>query len=236
MTALAAGNDRYPRMKAVRIATALTLLLAASQAWAVKPFVADYEANWKGVQANAQISLNRGGDNRWNYELSVSNQLGSSRQTTVFEEHGGSFRPLSGVDATQVLFKRSQKNATYNWAQREAHWSGDVKADRVGPVKLEDGDLDGMLINLALVRDVAAGKPLSYRLVDNGVARQQRFQNLGKDTVTVGGQQRTATKVARSSDDKQVIVWIVDGLPTPARILQRKDGKDELELTLKSVR
>ncbi len=240
MTALAAGNDRDPRMKAARIASALTLtltlLLAASQAWAVKPFVADYEASWKGVQANAQISLNRGGDNRWNYELSVSNQLGSSRQTTVFEEHGGSFRPLSGVDATQVLFKRSQKNATYNWAQREAHWSGDVKADRVGPVKLEDGDLDGMLINLALVRDVAAGKPLSYRLVDNGVARPQRFQNLGKDTVTVGGQQRTATKVARSSDDKQVIVWIVDGLPTPARILQRKDGRDELELTLKSVR
>lgn len=236
MTALAAGNDRDPRMKAARIASALTLLLAASQAWAVKPFVADYEASWKGVQANAQITLNRGGDNRWNYELSVSNQLGSSRQTTVFEEHGGSFRPLSGVDATQVLFKRSQKNATYNWAQREAHWSGDVKADRVGPVKLEDGDLDGMLINLALVRDVAAGKPLSYRLVDNGVARPQRFQNLGKDTVTVGGQQRTATKVSRSSDDKQVIVWIVDGLPTPARILQRKDGKDELELTLKSVR
>lgn len=223
-------------MKAVRIASALTLLLAASQAWAVKPFVADYEASWKGVQANAQITLNRGGDNRWNYELSVSNQLGSSRQTTVFEEHGGSFRPLSGVDATQVLFKRSQKNATYNWAQREAHWSGDVKADRVGPVKLEDGDLDGMLINLALVRDVAAGKPLSYRLVDNGVARPQRFQNLGKDTVTVAGQTRTATKVARTSDDKQVIVWVVDGLPTPARILQRRDGRDELELTLKSVR
>lgn len=223
-------------MNAVRIASALTLLLAASQAWAVKPFVADYEASWKGVQADAQISLNHADGNRWNYELSVKNQLGSSRQTTVFEEHGGSFRPLSGVDATQVLFKRSQKNATYNWAQREAHWSGDVKADRAGPVKLEDGDLDGMLINLALVRDVAAGKPLSYRLVDNGVARAQRFQNLGKDTITVGGQPRTATKVARSSDDKQVIVWIVDGLPTPARILQRKGGQDELELTLKSVR
>lgn len=223
-------------MNAVRIASALTLLLAASQAWATKPFVADYEANWKGVQANAQISLNRGSGDRWNYELSVSNQLGNSRQTTVFEEHGGHFRPLSGVDATQVLFKRSQKNATYNWARREAHWSGDVKPDRVGPVKLEDGDLDGMLINLALVRDVAAGNPLNYRLVDNGMARPQRFRNLGKDTVMVGGQPRTAIKVARSADDKQVIVWIVDGLPTPARILQRKDGKDELELTLKSVR
>jgi len=40
----------------------------------------------------------------------------------------------------------------------------------------------------------------------------------------------------RSSDNKQVIVWIVDGIPTPARILQRKNGKDELELTLRAVR
>ncbi len=223
-------------MNAIRIASTLALLLATTQAWAVKPFVADYEASWKGVQANAQISLNRGNDNRWNYELSVSNQLGSSRQTTVFEEHGGSFRPLSGVDATQVLFKRSQKNATYNWAQREAVWSGDVKADRAGPVKLQEGDLDGMLLNLAIVRDVAAGKPLNYRLVDNGAVSLQNYRNLGKDNVVVAGKTLPATKVMRSSEDKQVIVWIVDGLPTPARILQRKGGRDELELTLKSVR
>ena len=223
-------------MKAVRIASALTLLLAASQAWAVKPFVADYEASWKGVQANAQISLNRSGDNRWNYELSVSNQLGSSRQTTVFEEHGAGFRPLSGVDATQVLFKRSQKNATYDWASGEARWSGDVKPDRVGPVKLREGDMDAMLLNLAIVRDVAAGKPLNYRLVENGTARAQSYRELGKETITYAGQARTATKVSRSSDDKQVIVWIVDGLPVPARILQTRGGSDELDLVLKSVR
>lgn len=223
-------------MSARRLFALLLLLLATAPAWALKPFVADYDASWKGVQANAQISLSRTAGDRWTYELVVSNQLGSSRQTTVFEETGGSFRPLSGVDATQVLFKRSQRNATYDWTQREARWSGDVKDDRAGPVKLEDGDLDGMLLNLALVRDVAAGKPLNYRLVDNGVARPQRFQNLGKDTITVAGQPRTATKVARTGDDKQVIVWVVDGLPTPARILQRRDGRDELELTLKSVR
>lgn len=223
-------------MNARRLFALLLLLLATAPAWALKPFVADYDASWKGVQANAQITLSRTAGDRWTYELVVSNQLGSSRQTTVFEETGGSFRPLSGVDATQVLFKRSQRNATYDWTQREARWSGDVKDDRAGPVKLEDGDLDGMLLNLALVRDVAAGKPLNYRLVDNGVARPQRFQNLGKDTITVAGQPRTATKVARTGDDKQVIVWVVDGLPTPARILQRRDGRDELELTLKSVR
>ena len=111
-----------------------------------------------------------------------------------------------------------------------------MKPDRVGPVKLQSGDLDAMLLNLAIVRDVAAGKPLNYRLVDNGVVRAQAYQNLGKDTVSVGGQPRSATKVSRSTDNKQVIVWVVDGLPVPARILQRKDGKDELDLVLKSVR
>lgn len=222
-------------MKALRTALALSLLIATAPALAAKPFVADYTASWKGISANARISLSQAPGNRWNYELSVNNSLGSSSQVTIFDEQGDTLRPLSGVDTTQLLFKKIQKNATYDWSKREARWSGDVNADRAGPVKLQEGDLDGMLLNLAIVRDVAAGKPLHYRMVDNGIASPQTYQNLGKDTVTVDGQPRTATKVARNDDNKQLIVWVVDGLPTPARILQRKNGKDELELTLKSV-
>ena len=103
-------------------------------------------------------------------------------------------------------------------------------------MKLQDGDLDAMLLNLAIVRDVAAGRPLKYRMVDNGVVRPQAYQTLGKETVTVAGKPRVATKVSRSSEGKQVIVWVVEGLPVPARILQKKDGKDELDLVLQSVR
>ena len=36
--------------------------------------------------------------------------------------------------------------------------------------------------------------------------------------------------------EEQVIVWIVEGLPSPGRILQGKGGKDDLDLTVKSVR
>ena len=32
------------------------------------------------------------------------------------------------------------------------------------------------------------------------------------------------------------IAWLVDGIPVPARILQRDEGKDELDLRLKSIR
>ena len=223
-------------MTSLRTTAFLALLLSAAPAWAVKPFVAEYGATMKGVQADAQLVLATAGGDRWSYRLSIQNPLGMVRQTTVFEDRGGVWRPLSGTDTTQMLIKKSQRNANYDWAKGEARWSGDVKADRMGPVKLQDGDLDALMLNLAIVRDVAAGKPLNYRMVDNGTARQQSYQNLGKDTITFAGKAHNATKVSRSTDDKQVIVWIVEGLPVPARILQRDDGKDTLDLVLKSVR
>lgn len=223
-------------MTILRATTLFALLVAASPAFAVKPFSADYQATMKGVQANAQLVLSSAGGDRWNYRLTVDNPLGSVRQTTMFEARGGDWRPLSGSDTTLMLIKKSQKDATYDWAKGEARWSGDVKPDRMGPVKLQPGDLDALMLNLALVRDVAAGKPLNYRMVENGAARQQSYQHLGKETITVGGKATAATKVSRTSEDKQVIVWVVEGLPVPARILQRDNGKDSLDLVLKSVR
>lgn len=223
-------------MKIFRITIAFLLLLACLPALAIQPFVANYDASWKGVSADATITLSNAGNDRWRYELSISNRLGSARQMTLFDERDGVFRPLSGTDTAQLLFKHSKVETIYDWSRLEARWTGDVKPERAGPVRLMAGDLDGMLLNLALVRDVAAGKPLNYRLVDNGSARAQAYRVLGTETITVAGQARSATKIMRSSDNKQVIVWIVDGIPTPARILQRKNGKDELELTLRTVR
>ena len=224
-------------MKLLRSTALVALLLAALPAWAVKPFTADYKASvMGGISADAQMTLASAGGDRWNYTLSVQSPVATLRQSTTFEDHDGAWRPITGNDFTQMMFKKSQKNASYDWAKGEARWSGNVKPDRVGPVKLEQGDLDAMMLNLAIVRDVAAGKPLNYRMVDNGVVRQQSYQNLGQETVTVSGKPREATKVSRTSENKQVIVWVVDGLPVPARILQKKDGKDELDLVLKAVR
>lgn len=232
------GNSDLPMnsMRSILPATALLLACVATPALAVKPFVATYEATVKGaLHADAHMTLAAAGADRWRYELSVDSPIASLHQTTVFEDRDGAWRPLSGTDSTEMLIKKSQKNATYDWASGEARWTGNVKPDRMGPVKLQAGDVDAMLLNLAIVRDVAAGKPLSYRMVDNGVAHQQVYQNLGQERITVAGKPKTATKLSRSSDGKQYTVWVVAGLPVPARILQQDDGKDALDLVLKSV-
>src|SRR5690606_13462818 len=131
---------------------------------------------------------------------------------------------------------KNTRTARYDWDKREARWSGDVKPERAGPVALKDGDLDAMLVNLAIPRDLAAGKPLHYRMVDNGRARELEYRVTGTDTVQVGGKPQEATRVSRRSGDREQIVWVVEGLPVPARILQREDGEDQMDLKLKSIR
>ena len=221
-------------LRGLLLATVLTV--ASAPALAMKPFTADYQANYMGMQASGRMTLVAAGDNRWRYNLSISNSLADLSQTTVFEEHGGQWRPLSGTDSTKVLVKKTSKVADYNWSSGTASWTGDMKPDRKGPIKLQSGDMDALLINLALVRDVAAGKPLNYRMVEDGRVKQMRYTIAGKEAIDVDGKSRQATKVVSSNGDKQTIAWVVEGLPVPARILQRENGQDSIDLRVRSVR
>lgn len=215
------------------LATA-ALLLASAPAWAIKPFSANYQASYMGMQGSGLMKLEAAGQNRWRYTLRVKSSLADLSQSTVFEEHAGRWRPISGSDSSKVLVKKSSKQASYDWASGQASWSGDVKPDRKGPVKLEAGDMDALLINLALVRDVAEGKPLNYRMVEDGRIKQMQYTVAGKEQIEIGGKQQQATKVVNSSGEKQTIAWIVEGMPVPARILQRNHGEDTIDLWIKS--
>jgi len=218
------------------IGAAVLALAASAPALAMKPFSADYVASYMGMQGAGKMTIAPAGGDRWKYTMTIRSNVAQLSQSTTFEDKGGQWRPLSGTDSSLLLIKRANKNATYDWAKGEARWSGDVKSDRAGPVKLQAGDLDAMLVNLAVARDAQAGKPMTYRMVDDGRAKQLSYQLAGKDTLTIGGQAREATKVVRTDGDKQTVVWVVEGLPVPARILQRKDGRDEIDLKIASLK
>ena len=218
------------------LGAALFALAASAPARAVKPFSADYTASYMGMQGSGKMTIAPAGANRWKYSLNIRSNVAQLNQSTTFEDRNGQLRPLSGTDSSLLLIKRSNKTATYDWAKGEARWSGDVKAERAGPVKLQAGDLDALLVNLAIARDAAAGKPMSYRMVDDGRAKQLSWQVAGTETLTIGGTSKQATRVSRSDGDKQTVVWVVDGIPVPARILQRKDGRDEIDLKIASLK
>lgn len=221
---------------ALRFAFAVALTAgAALPAAALEPFNAQYQASYMGMQANANMTLAREGNAHWKYSLQIRNQVADLRQNTVFEEHEGQLRPLSSNDHSVMLIRRKSVTANYDWKTAQASWSGDVKDDRRGPIKLQAGDMDALLMNLAVTRDAQAGRPMAYRLVDEGRARPMRYEVAGKEQITVAGQQKQATKVVRRDDKKETIAWVVAGMPVPARILQRENGQDTIDLTLKSL-
>jgi len=218
------------------LAATLAAPALAAPASSLEPFTADYRATTMGITADASMTIEPQGGDRWKCTLEIANPIAQLTQVTVFEDLRGQWRPLSGTDASLLLVRKIHRNAIYDWTSAEARWSGDVKPERAGPVALQAGDIDGLLLNLALARDVIAGKPLRYRLVDEGRATWLEFTVAGKETITIGGKPHQATKVVNVSGSRQRLVWVVEGLPLPARILQRKNGKDDIDLAIIGVR
>ena len=236
-------NLKTIRGRAALAACGLLLAAASAPALAIKPFTADYQANYMGMEAKATMSLASAGQDRWEYRIDIGGMGAELQQSTVFEVTGDQWRPLSSADSQRgtsglaaMLVKKKSVTAEYDWGSGEARWTGDVKPDRAGPVKLRPGDLDGMLMNLVLVRDVAAGKPLDYRLVEDGRVKRQQFKVAGKESIDVGGKSHEATRVVREDGNREIIAWVVDGLPVPARVLQRRGGRDHIDLRLTAVR
>ena len=216
-------------------ALAATLALASLPAWALQPFTAQYEASYKGIPASGSMSLSRQGA-RWTYSMNVGNSMATMTQATVFTEAGNRYIPLGSSDRSSYLMQRKSVATQYDWRALQARWTGDVKPTRAGPVKMQAGDMDGLLVNLALARDVAAGKPMNYRMLENGRARPMSYRMVGKEKLTVAGKPVLATKVTQTAGNKRTTAWIAPGVPVPVRIVQSEAGSEVFKLQLKSWR
>lgn len=212
------------------------LATVAFPAHALKPFTAQYEASFKGISAGGAMSLSQQG-NRWTYAMGIRNTMANLSQATVFEDAAGRYRPLGGSDRATYLMKTRSVITVYNWKGMQARWTGDVKPQRAGPVAMQPGDMDALLVNLALVRDVGFGRTvMSYRLLENGKAKPMTYRVAGREKITVGGRALDTTKVVQSAGGKQTTAWIAAGVPAPVRIVQREDGSDVFRLQLTSWR
>src|SRR3546814_9579909 len=141
-----------------------------------------------GLNGIGKMTLEPQGDDRWKYTLSIGSGAIKLDQSTTFEDRDGQWRPLSGTDSSLLLIKKTDKKATYDWDKGVATWSGDVKPERAGPVKLQPGDDDALLLNLELARDVQAGEPLDYRMVDAGRGKSKTYTVVGQARVPDGSQ------------------------------------------------
>lgn len=156
------------------------------------------------------------------------------QQSTLFEDRDGQYRPLSQALVKRVFLSNRKTVGTYDWAAGKALWTGDVKKTRRAAVPLKSGDMSGLLINLAVIRDATPGASLHYRFVDDGRARDHVYRVAAQtEVVQVGDLSYDAMRVERiQAGDEQTVIWVAAGVPTPVRILKREDGQDGTDLRL----
>ena len=223
---------------------AVTAPLVADEsaaAFVLEPFVAQYRVLRSGRElGEAMLRLNRLDASRWQVDLGMrgTGLIGlagiNAQQSTIFDQQGETYRPLSQGTVRKALFTRRQITGTYDWSNARAQWQGDIKKTRRAPVSLQPGDMSGLLINLAVVRDARPGGNLDYRFVDNGRTRDHKYQVAPElESVSVGDMDYNAMRVTRvQGGNEETVIWVVKGVPTPVRILQREDGQDTYDLRL----
>lgn len=228
-------------MRPLKALAAFVLLGASGLAAAVEPFRASYEV-YRGGRAIgvATLQVVRNAQGHWRVDLDMDGKglagLAGihAQQSTVFVDAGTSYRPLSQSTVRRVLFTRKQSTGVYDWSTRRARWTGDVKETRRAPVDLQPGDMSGLLINLAVIRDAQPGRTLEYRYVDTGRVRPHRYAVAAEPEEMVVGELRySALRVDRvQSGSEQTSIWVAEGVPTPIRMLQRENGEDTYDLRL----
>ena len=219
-------------------ALAVTSLPAA----ALEPFVATYQAFNEGKLAGKATMkvVNTDGD-RWRVDLGIRGNRGLAKlvalnieQSTVFDTPSELLRPLSQATVKHAVFIDKKTSGVFDWTARTARWQGDLKEFRTAPVPLQDGDMTGLLMNLAVIRDAEPGKTLAYRVVENGRAREHQYSVAGQtEIVNVDELSYDAMRVSRSNGgETETVFWVASGVPTPIRILQRENGQDTIDLRL----
>jgi len=207
----------------------------------LQPFVATYQVFHAGRELGmATLEVVPLQAPRWRVDLTMQGQ-GLMRltglnvqQSTLFEREGDSLRPLTQATVRRAFLSRHKTVGTYDWTARAARWTGDTRPGRAGPVPLQDGDMSGLLIDLAVIRDALPGRQLHYRFVDDGRVRDHVW-NVAPATepVTIGDLAYDAMRADRVEDGgDETILWVASGVPTPIRILQREDGTDSTDLRL----
>lgn len=213
----------------------------------LQPFMASYRVYRNGKhlgEATLQAVHQQGP--RWRADLVMRGTRGlfgavgiNAEQSSVFDVVDGRYRPVAQATVNKSMFTRRQTVGTYDWSSREASWTGDVKNEwRAGPRELQDGDMTGLLINLAVIRDAAPGRTLEYRFVDDGRTREHTYVVADEpESIQAGELSYNAMRVERVHDDnEETIIWVVRNVPTPIRMLQREEGEDSYDLRLVEYR
>jgi len=177
--------------------------LPAVQAADLHPFSASYTADWKQLpmSGSAERSLTKNDNGSWTLNFKASMMIASLTETSVIRFDKDALQPVSYTFERGGLGKTKKINLDFDQTAKKV--TGFENKDPVN-VALQSGMLDKSTYQLALQRDVAAGKKsMSYNVVEGTDVDTYDFRVIGPEKVQTKVGSIDAIKVERVRDPTQ---------------------------------
>ena len=230
------------------LAALLSPAVAPLAAQDLAPFSARYEVLIEGKsQGSSELTFVQTAPQRWRLSLEANSTAGMarlaglrSRQHSDFAEADGQLRLLRSEVRNGTRLGTREVVTEFDWARRQARFSGDVDRDRRGPLPLTASAATRESLNLLLALSASAARPgqmLRFDLLDRGRERASEWTVLAAEAVSVPAGRFDATVVRERRGDRDTTAWFSPDLPPlPLRVLRTIDGEARYELRLQSWR
>lgn len=188
-------DKRHP----LRYLMAAALALGSSLAFAqpLTPFTASYAADMKSVPVNGEAvhSLQQNSDGTWDLKFRASMFVARLTEESTLALESDRVVPLNYRYERKGLGRGRETVQTFDWAAGEVRG---VHKKEAFTLPLQPGVLDKTTYQLALQRDLLAGKTeMSYLVVDGDEVEQYQFRVVGNERVTTRNGQFDAVEVER---------------------------------------
>ena len=207
----------------------------------VAPFIAQYEAAWKGITVGtSEMQLTRGAElgtymyvwtitARGFFRLAYRDDLVQKSWVTVVGDH---VRPdkYFGKEGSQTV------ELNFDWQDKRATGVSETKPV---DIKLPDGAQDVMSIQVEVMLDLKNGSlPGTFQIIDKDRLKEFNYTQEGsaKIRTAIGELDTVIVTSQRTGNNRILRMWFAPSLGfVPVQAERSRDGKLEISMRIKSV-
>jgi hypothetical protein len=207
----------------------------------VAPFIAQYEAAWKGMTiGTSEIQLTRGAElgtymyvwtisARGFFRIAYSDDLVQKSWVTVVGDH---------VRPDKYFGKEGSKTVELNFDWQDKRATG-VSETKPVDIKLPDGAQDVMSSQVEVMLDLKNGNlPKTFQIIDKDQLKEFNYTQEGtaKIRTAIGELDTVIVTSQRTGNNRILKMWFAPSLGfVPVQAERSRDGKVEISMRLKSV-
>lgn len=217
--------------------TLLIVCLIGTAAAAPQAFQASYSVLKSGISLGEMNATLVYSGNQYTYlKKTKANGLAAliSGDTLTERSHGD--KKGNQLNSKNYLYhhknRRKDRRDQFNFAA-PTQVEGDYKGTAYSLV-VPTGTIDPALLELRIMDDMLANKPLNYRITEKGKLKNYNFRKQGKETLSLPAGRYEADKIqiVRNGGERTTTIWLAKELNyVPVKIRHNENG-DILETQL----